>query len=81
MSETDDMMPLVVEALEYYGGRATLMDISRYLWGKYENKFRASDDLFYRWQYVLRWAGTQLRKQGTMVPAENSPQGVWILAK
>ena len=80
MSETEYMMPLVVEAIEYYGGQAKIIDISRYLWGKYENDFRASGDLFYRWQYVMRWAGTKLRKQGIIMSADVSRPGTWTLA-
>jgi len=81
MSETKYMMGLVVEAIEYYGGEAKIIDISRYLWGKYENDFRAGGDLFYRWQYVMRWAATKLRKQGILRASESTRSGIWSLTQ
>jgi|TARA_B110000263_G_scaffold105236_1_gene91916 hypothetical protein len=79
MGETEDLMPLVVEALEYYDGSATLLEVSKYLWKNYENELREKGDIFYRWQYVLRWAGMKLRKQGKIIPSKDSPRGVWLL--
>tara|TARA_Y100000589_G_C26777714_1_gene476447 strand:- start:249 stop:506 length:258 start_codon:yes stop_codon:yes gene_type:complete len=77
--ETDILRPWVVEALTYYGGAATLIDISKHVWENHSEDLEKSGDLFYRWQYVLRWAGTTLRHEGTILPAEDSERGVWVL--
>ena len=38
-------------------------------------------DMFYTWQYTLRWAGTNLRQIGAFKPAGECPQGTWRLTK
>ena len=80
MSDVEDMMPMVIEALNHNGGSAELIEISKYIWENYEDELRIAGDLFYRWQYILRWAGTQLRKEGVLLPAADSATGVWVLA-
>ena len=46
---------------------------------EYRNALEATGDVFYTWQYDLRWAAMTLRKQGIMKPADDSPRGVWEL--
>lgn len=69
----------LVEALKFYGGRASIVDICRYVWEHHEDELRRSGDLFYTWQYDIRWAATRLRKEGKMKPAGLSPKGIWEL--
>ena len=80
MGDVEDMIPLVIEALRELGGSARLIDISKYIWQHYQNELEIAGDLFYRWQYILRWVGTQLRNDGIMLPAAESPSGLWVLA-
>jgi hypothetical protein len=70
----------VVEVLKSRGGHATLVDVSREIWARHEDELRASGDLFYTWQYDVRWAATNLREIGTMRAAADSPKGVWELS-
>lgn len=65
-----------------------MMDVFRLFWSKYKDNLDESEDMFYTWNYDIRWAATQFRKQGKMKPAstqENtygnpvSPKGVWEL--
>ena len=79
-TETDFILDLVVEAIKDQGGHSSVLEISRYIWDNYEDELRSRGDLFYRWQYVLRWSGTKLRKKGILLPATHSPQGIWVLA-
>ena len=51
--------------------------ICKHFWSKYENELKNSGDLFYTWQYDIRWAATALRKTGRMKDANLSPSGVW----
>jgi len=74
-----DLPALVVEALRSLGGTAPLIDVSRLVWEKHESDLRVSGDLFYSWQYDLRWAVHELRVNGTMRPAKVSPTGIWEL--
>ena len=51
--------------------------ICKYVWEHYSTNLENSGDLFYTWQYDIRWAATELRKTGRMKPAEQSPRGIW----
>jgi hypothetical protein len=69
----------VVEALKDHGGRATVLEVSKHVWVNHREELEAGD-LFYTWQYDVRWAAHALRKQGRIRAAKISPRGVWELA-
>lgn len=79
MASREDLEEWVCEALEHHGGEAALLEVSKYVWAKHENDLRASDNLFYTWQYDLRWAATKLRQKGRLAAADNYPHGIWAL--
>ena len=70
----------IVEALEYYGGAATMIDVSKRIWEEREQELRDNGDMFFRWQYAMRWAGTSLRHDGILKPASSSDRGIWVLS-
>lgn len=78
-SESDLLKQWIVEGLERYGGAATMIDISKWIWEHYEKEMREHGDMFYRWQYAMRWAGTSLRKDGVLQPSSYSDRGIWAL--
>ncbi|RLP28342.1 hypothetical protein [Mesorhizobium sp. YM1C-6-2] len=78
MATKGDLVDWVVEALKAAGGAGTLLYVAKYIWEHHEKELR-STDLFYTWQYDMRWAATELRKRGTMVPAETDRRGKWTL--
>ncbi|WP_294287895.1 hypothetical protein [uncultured Chryseobacterium sp.] len=47
----NDLKKLVVEALEYYKGKANIVEICKFIWSKYNHKLADSGDLLYTWQY------------------------------
>jgi len=68
------------------GGSATMMDIFKKFWVLHGKDLNEKDDIFYTWNYDIRWAATELRKQGRMKPARSrenmhganaSPTGIW----
>lgn len=71
----DDLCELVVRALRANGGKARIVDICKYIWENHENDLHHSGDLFFTWQYDMRWAGQKLRDQGVLLPAANSRNG------
>jgi hypothetical protein len=73
MATKQDLRQWVLEALRVHGGRARLVDVARTVWDEHEPELRQSGDLFYTWQYDMRWAATQLRHEGLLVPADQSP--------
>ena len=75
---TKEMLPdLLYGILRDMGGHGSIISICKRFWSEYENELRNSGDLFYTWQYDIRWAATTLRKTGRMIDAKASPSGVW----
>lgn len=77
MSKREDLKTWVIEALQRNGGEALLIDIAKDIWAHRSDDLKASGDLFYTWQYDMRWAGTALRKQGVI--EDPSVRGKWKL--
>jgi hypothetical protein len=69
----------LVDALEASSGSASIIELCKYVWKHYEDELRRSGDLFYTWQYDIRWAATKLRKEGIMKASHLSPIGTWEL--
>lgn len=72
-----DLPDILYISLENMGGSSTIIDVCKYVWENYKKEIQASGDLFYTWQYDIRWAATELRKTGRMKQAEISPRGIW----
>lgn len=70
----------VVEALRALKDAASVLDVSKYIWDNHEDELRSGGDIFYKWQYDMRWAANRLRERGVMKPADSSPRGMWELA-
>jgi hypothetical protein len=79
VADKHDLKDWVAEALRARGGSARLVSVAKYIWQHHEEELRASGDLFYTWQYDMRWGATLLRKEGTMKPAALSSKGWWEL--
>ena len=79
MATRDDLPHWVIEALRSLGGSGTIVQVAQYLWQNHASELQASGDLFYTWQYDMRWAFTKLRNNNTILPAEMSSKGVWRL--
>jgi hypothetical protein len=76
-----DLESWIIEALGGFPNqRGKIVDICRHVWAIHEQDLRSSDDLFFTWQYDIRWAANRLRDRKIMKPAEMSPKGVWELA-
>lgn len=80
MATKNDIEGWVVQILKSKGGSLHYVDIAKGIWKSYESELRKSGDLFYTWQYDMRWAGNRLRKSGAMKAADISPSGIWQLA-
>jgi hypothetical protein len=80
MATKHDLGTWIVEALRAERGSASLVSICRHVWDHHETDLRASGDLFFTWQYDIRWAATELRHGGVLKSARVSPAGVWELA-
>lgn len=75
-----DLAAWVLEAVESLGGGGTVVEVSREIWRLHETDLRDAGDLFFTWQYDIRWAAQLLRDEGKLMPADQAPRGVWALA-
>lgn len=79
MAASLDLEQWVEDAVRHLDGAATIVDIAQHIWTEHEAELRDSGDLFYTWQYKMRWSANQLRRNGVFRAAELSPRGVWEL--
>lgn len=75
----EDLPDCLEATLVKLGGSGTILEICKRFWIDNEADLRNSGDLFYTWQYDIRWAATTLRKAGIMKDASVSDSGVWEL--
>jgi hypothetical protein len=81
MATKGDLVAWLEDALRAQGGRGTIVELCREIWQRHEPDLRLSGDLFYTWQYDIRWAAYKLRETGVLKPDAESPTGVWELAQ
>lgn len=80
MNKREDLKDLVIDALNAKGGSATIIEVCKYIWKNHENDLKTSGDLFYTWQYDVRWAAQALRNNGILKPVHGSRSQPWELA-
>ena len=79
MASRLELQDWVTEALKAQGGAASIVEVAIHIWANHENELRASGDLFYTWQYDMRWASTRLRERKVVQSADISERGEWKL--
>ena len=66
-----------LDALHELGGAGRVAQIAKHIWENHEVELRQSGDLFYTWQYAMRWAGQILQKEGKI--QKNGEGRTWCL--
>lgn len=79
MADKTVLQDWVVEALKHLGGSGSIIDVCRVIWQRHEHDLRASGDLFYTWQYDIRWAATKLRHAGRLAETASKSHQPWRL--
>ncbi len=79
MAVREDLEGWLTEALTLAGGRGSIVNLCRKIWELHEPELRNSGDLFYTWQYDVRWAANRLRRRKVMKSVEQSEPHVWEL--
>lgn len=69
MTTKDDLQDWVTQALESFGGAGTIVQVAKYIWENHRKELQSSGELFYTWQYDMRWAATKLRNNKIILPA------------
>lgn len=72
MATKDDLQEWVIDALRDLGGEAHLTAVARHIWEHHESELRTSGDLFYTWQYDMRWAAQRLQVAGRLIKLSRS---------
>jgi hypothetical protein len=80
MKTRNDLCDWLIAALEAQNGSASIIDVCKYVWLNHEDDLKNAGDLFYSWQYDIRWAATQLRSKGLLKDVSLSPKGIWEIA-
>ena len=75
-----DLPDLIVEALNAKNGTAKITDVCKFVWKNHKEQLESSGNLFFTWQYDIRWGATELRQIGKMKSTKLSPKGLWELS-
>ena len=76
MATRDDLKRWVFEALTDLGP-SKVPEIAKHIWINHEAELRKSGDLFYTWQYAMRWEGQKLQMEGKLT--KKAGAGRWAL--
>ena len=79
MSGEENLIEWVYRAIKAHGGKATILQIAKYIWKNHEEDLRSSDELFYKWQYRMRWAGQKLQMQKRIRKTKKDGLGIWVI--
>lgn len=81
MATRGDLVDWVIQAVAALGGEAKVAAIAKYIWDSHQYDLEKSGDLFFTWQYDMRWAANKLRRAGKLASPEATKRGHWALAK
>ena len=70
----------VLDALRSLGGKGTIVAICKWVWDNHQHDLQKQGELFYTWQYDIRWVALVLRTGKVVKTAQSPPKGVWELA-
>lgn len=75
MAARKELQDWVIQALKAKGGTARIVEVAKHIWEHHERELKLSGDLFYTWQYDMRWACTKLRERKIVQPADTANPG------
>lgn len=79
MATKDDLVTWVRAAVTDLGP-TNVIGVAKWIWQRHEMDLRSSGDLFYTWQYDIRWAAQKLRDRDVLAPTGRGLGSVWRLA-
>lgn len=79
MVDEKDLKNFIIESLKEFGGKRHYIAICKWVWKNHQKRLKNSGDLFFTWQYDIRRAATDLRKEGILKQVDNYQKGVWEL--
>lgn len=79
MATKHDLLDWVIEAVKELDGAGSVVEVCEVVWRRHEPDLRLSGDLFYTWQYDIRWAAQSLRDDGQLKSMDGRRKGLWQL--
>ena len=79
MATKHDLTEWILMALRSGGGELHHIRVAELVWERHESDLRESGDLFFTWQYDLRWAAQDLRDSGLLQKVSGRSDGIWRL--
>ena len=79
MVTREDLKRWIAQAVGESGGEARFIDVAKWIWKNHESDLKSSGDMFFKWQYEMRWASQMLAKEGLL--DKTSRRGYWKLTK
>ena len=76
MSGRAELKLWVYEALDQLGP-SQVPAVAKHIWDNHKAELEASGDLFYTWQYAMRWEAQKLQHEGKL--RKNAKGRVWEL--
>ena len=67
----------LIEALNHYGGKASIVQVCKHIWDNHKKELENSGDLFYTWQYDIRWTAQNLRDKGKLRNITKNKKSYW----
>ena len=81
MASRDAFRIFLVEALRSLGGSGSVLEVTKSVWQVHEQDLRQSGDLFFTWQYDVRWAAQYLRNNGYLHEVNGDRRAPWQLTE
>lgn len=81
MSEKAVLKEWLIEALEENDGEATIVEACKTVWENHKEDLKEKGDLFYTWQYDIRWAAQKLREDGKAGLDQKGQKSLWTLKR
>lgn len=79
MATKQDLADWIIDALRARGGSASVVEVCREIWQRHEPDLRSSGDMFFTWQYDVRWEAQKLRDSGRLASAAGRRGASWSL--
>jgi len=80
VADRSSLKAWVLQALREVGGTGTIVEVCKIVWRDHHEELEASGDLFFTWQYDIRWAAQHLRNHGFLAPAVRGSNAPWSLS-
>lgn len=80
MTKKSKLALWVLEALSSLGGHGNVVQVCQRVWQVHEIDLRSAGELFFTWQYDIRWAAQRLRNDMLLIAVNGDRRSEWELS-